>query len=56
MQAKSRLWFLLTFIVVFSSLFVSQSQTIGGLTFPESPTNFPVLTSINATSPTEYFN
>ncbi len=56
MQAKSRLWFLLTFIIVFSSLFASQSQTIDGLIFLDNPTNNPVLTSINATSPTEYFN
>ncbi|MHA1217882.1 MAG: hypothetical protein ACTSO5_04260, partial [Candidatus Heimdallarchaeaceae archaeon] len=56
MQAKSRHWFLMTFIIVFSSLFVSQSQTIDGLIFLENPINNPVLTSINATSPTEYFN
>ncbi len=56
MQIKSRLWFLLTIIILFSSLFVSQSQTINGLIFLDNPTNNPVLTSINATSPTEYFN
>ncbi|MCG3256023.1 MAG: metallophosphoesterase [Candidatus Heimdallarchaeota archaeon] len=56
MQAKSRLWFLLTIIILFSSLFVSQSKTIDGFTFQDNSTNYPVLTSINATSPTEYFN
>ena len=56
MQAKSRLCFLSIIIIVFSSLFVSQSQTIDGLIFLDIPTHNPVLTSINATSPTEYFN
>ena len=56
MKDKSRLCFLLTIIIVFSSFFVSQSQTIDGLIFLDIPTNNPVQTSINATSPTEYFN
>lgn len=56
MQSKSRLCFLLTISIVISSLFVFHSQAIDSSMFLDNPTSNPVLASINATSPTEYFN
>jgi predicted phosphodiesterase len=55
MSAKTRILFISLFVIMFSSLFGTSNHFVNIVSLNEQ-VSFPSFNSINATSPTEYFN